>query len=304
MPQQPRSNGIVLQPRDYALLQGFLDSRLLRLKHAAVLHFDGKPEAAKKRLQKLLAAGLVSQRVRRPQEPAIYTLGREGYLRLKQAGLLDPSDDRGWIKIQKRQRIGDLMLQHELAVLDVKTAFITAIGNHSQLELVEMSVAPDRHQFRVVEAVPAPGGGVRFRSLFAKPDGFLHFRQRREDGSMADRFFFLEVDRGTEPLGRLLQKSRHYTQYYRKGGFAIRLGQRREEFRRFPFRVLMIFKSALRVTNAVTKLARPGGGRKWQVAFTTMNELLSSPLKAIGIIDGAAQPRPEKRATSQLRNRH
>lgn len=275
-------HSIVLQPRDCALLQGLFDSRLMTLKHAAALHFEGKIEAAKKRLQKLQAAGMIVQRPRRPQDPAVYFLGRKGYLTLKRDGLLDPAHDPGWVKLYKRQRIGDLMLAHELAVMDVKTALVTAIRTRPDLELVEISTSPDRHKFRIVEAVPGTGGGVRFRSLYAKPDGFLHILERCEDGTAADRFFFLEVDRGTENLGRLVQKARHYAQYYRKGEFAARLGHKREDYKRFPFRVVMIFNSSQRLANAASKMAGPSAGRKGQAVLVQMNDLVANPPRSMG----------------------
>ncbi len=281
MPEHTRSKGIVLQSRDYALLRGLFDSRLMTLKHAAALHFEGKIEAAKKRLQKLQAAGMIAQRARRPQEYAVYLVGREGYLSLKRAGLIDPAHDAGWAKLYKRQRIGDLMLAHELAVMDVKVAFVTAIEKDPNLELVEMSVWPDRHKFRVVEAVPASGGGVRFRSLYAKPDGFLHFREHSEDGTAVNRQFFFEVDRGTESLGRLVQKVRHYVQHNRKGGFAVRRGHKREDFKGFPFRVFIVFKTAARRDNVGRKLLDASAPIKGQVWLATMNELLADPMGKI-----------------------
>jgi len=45
---------------------------------AASLHFDNKPEAAKKRLQKLKTAGLISERPRRISDPSVIFLARKG----------------------------------------------------------------------------------------------------------------------------------------------------------------------------------------------------------------------------------
>lgn len=281
MPQHSRPDGIVLQPRDYALLQGLCESRLMTLKHAAALLFEGKIEAAKKRLQKLHVAGFIHQRARRPQDPAVYTLGRAGYMRLKQEGMLDPASDTGWLKFWKTRQIGDLMLRHELAVMDAKVAFVTAFQRRPDLALIEMSVAPDRHAFRVVEAVPDSKGMIRFKSVIAKPDGFLHVREREGKRPGADHFFFLELDRGTESLSRLLQKARHYSQYYRKGGFAARLGHKREAFKAYPFRVLMVFKTAARRDNVGGKLLTASAPIKGQAWLTTMDELRASPIGPI-----------------------
>jgi len=54
MPSLP----ISLQKRDLALLRGLFESRVMTNDHATALYFEGKSEAAKKRLQKLKAAGL------------------------------------------------------------------------------------------------------------------------------------------------------------------------------------------------------------------------------------------------------
>jgi hypothetical protein len=278
-----KQGGIEFQPRDCALLLELLDSRLMTLGHAAALFFEGRREAAKKRLQKIRRAGLIVQRPRRPQEPAIYSLGRTGYLRLREAGELGPAADPGWAKLQKRQRTHDLMLRHELAVMDVKAALVCAARKHPRLELVTLSVSPDRHGFRAVEAVADGGGLVRFRSIRAKPDGFIHVREHDIGTPSRQHFFFLEVDRGTEALGRLLQKGWHYSQFYRNGGFAARLGHAREDYKQFPFRVLMAFKTAERRNNAAESLLKAAKPIKSQVWLTTIAELIGDPLGAIWI---------------------
>jgi len=45
-----------LQSRDFDLLHGLFESRIMTTAHIATMYFDGKREAAKKRLQKLKAA--------------------------------------------------------------------------------------------------------------------------------------------------------------------------------------------------------------------------------------------------------
>ena len=52
---------ISLQDRDFDLLRGLFESRVITTDHATALYFDGKSEAAKKRLQKIKAAGLISE---------------------------------------------------------------------------------------------------------------------------------------------------------------------------------------------------------------------------------------------------
>jgi hypothetical protein len=53
-----RADSLQLQSRDIELLRGLFESRVMTNDHATALYFDGENEAAKKRLQKLKAAGL------------------------------------------------------------------------------------------------------------------------------------------------------------------------------------------------------------------------------------------------------
>lgn len=278
MSRRLSSAGIVLQPRDYDFLACLLDSRLMTLKQIAALQFEGRIEAAKKRLQKLQFAGLLLQRERRPQESGIYHLSREGYRILKAARTSEIEKDVGWAAIYRRQRISEFMLGHELAVVDLKVAISAGLKQRPEFDLVEMSTLPDRYKFRAIDALPE-SGGVRFRSLVVKPDGFLHVREKRENEEPMDHYIFIEVDRGTESIGRILRKLRLYRQFYRKGGFALRRGATREEFNRFPFRVLTSFHSARRRDNVVQQLMLARSLKMNQVWLATMTELLEKPLE-------------------------
>lgn len=74
---QTKSDSLQLQDRDLALLRGLFECRVMTTDHATALYFDGKNEAAKKRLQKLKTAGLISERPRRAFEPSILFLTRK-----------------------------------------------------------------------------------------------------------------------------------------------------------------------------------------------------------------------------------
>src|SRR4051812_21617120 len=82
MPSTPQRLPIELQDRDFALLRGLFESRVMTLGHIASLFFDGKPEAAKKRVQKLKSAGYVRERPRRPYEPSVLFLTRSAFVLL------------------------------------------------------------------------------------------------------------------------------------------------------------------------------------------------------------------------------
>ena len=88
MPPLERS-GIELQDRDWTLLRDLLESRVMTLRQAAILHFAGKTEAAKKRIQQLKAAKLLCERPRKPSEPSVLHLAPAAFAICKASGTLD-----------------------------------------------------------------------------------------------------------------------------------------------------------------------------------------------------------------------
>ena len=56
----PKIAALELQDRDLALLRGLFECRVMTNDHATALYFDGNYDPAKKRLQKIKAAGLIS----------------------------------------------------------------------------------------------------------------------------------------------------------------------------------------------------------------------------------------------------
>ena len=116
-----------LQIRDISLIRGLFESRVMTTEHAAALYFDGKSEAAKKRLQKLKIAGIVSERTRRPFEPSVLFLTRKGLEVLWKQGVLAEYPSFDLPALDRRARVSDLTIRHELEVMDVKTAFHSGI---------------------------------------------------------------------------------------------------------------------------------------------------------------------------------
>jgi hypothetical protein len=84
-----QSVSICLQDRDVEVLRGLFESRVMTAAHITTLFFDGKPEAAKKRLQKLKAGGLIGERPRQPSEPAVLFLTRKALTFLRERGDLE-----------------------------------------------------------------------------------------------------------------------------------------------------------------------------------------------------------------------
>jgi hypothetical protein len=263
---------IELQERDAEILRGLFDSRLMTLAHAAALHFDGRQEAAKKRIQKLKAAGLIGERKRKVYEPSVLFLTREGFSLLTDRGLLSDAPQMTWSSLQKRLQVSDLTLRHELEVMDAKASLATALRHTTAFQRLEFSTWPVLFQFA---ASPTPG--VEF---IVKPDGFVRIEEH-DDDERFEHTFFIEVDRSTETLDTLVQKALGYLDYYQRGGLAVRAGRPRSEYKEFPFRVLMIFKSEERRNNTAERLLAAHRPIFTQVWMTTMKEFLAEPLAAI-----------------------
>jgi Replication-relaxation len=124
------------QPRDLVLLRGLFESRIMSGAQIASIYFQGSKEAAKKRLQKVKAAGLIGERKRRISEPAILFLTRKGFSLLKEEGQIADFPRLSAMAFEKRADVSPLTIRHELEVMDVKAAFYSALKN------AETSVSP------------------------------------------------------------------------------------------------------------------------------------------------------------------
>jgi hypothetical protein len=270
----PTRPNLEAQDRDLDLLRGLLDSRLMTIAHAAAIHFEGRIEAAKKRLQKLKAAGLIGQRKRKPYEPSILFLARPGFLLLRERGLLHDFPQLSWTSLEKRLQVSNLTLNHELEVTDVKAAFAAAINKEPAFEIIEYSTWPVLFQFR-----SCPGCGP---DVLVKPDSFIRIHER-EGNDTFEHTFFVEVDRSTETQEMLARRALCYLDYYRRGGLAERFGSGPSEYKDFPFRVLMIFKNAERRNNAAERLLTQHPPIFTQVWLSTLAEVKANPLGPIWI---------------------
>ena len=82
--------------------------------HIAAIYFDGRKEAAKKRLQKLKAAGLIAERKRRVSEPSVLFLTRKAFILLNSNGQLSDYPPLGANSFEARANVSELTLRHEL----------------------------------------------------------------------------------------------------------------------------------------------------------------------------------------------
>jgi len=268
---------LIIQDRDLAFLTTLIESRALTAQHAAILHFGGSKEAAKKRLQKLKAAGLITERKRRASEPSVLSLAPKAFPLLKERGLLASYPSLSGASLQSRAKVSDLTLAHELEVMDVKSAFYGALKGSKRFTIAEFTTWPLLNQFE------ARRSGQSAEAMTVKPDGSIKIHEHESNGGILEHTFFLEVDRSSESLDTLVTKASCYLDYYKSGGYALRNGGTRLDFKDYPFRVLMICKTAERRNNVAERLLQHVPPILTQVCLATLKDVVANPLQAFWI---------------------
>ena len=268
---------IDLQDRDLALLRGLFECRVVTTDHATVLYFDNKYPAARKRLYKLKAAGLITERPRRAFEPSVLFLTRKGLALLQDRGVLNNYPSFDLPALDRRARVSDLTIRHELEVMDVKAAFHAAINAMPSFSIAEFSTWPLLNEFTAYR--PGSNGA----EITMKPDGFIRIHETDAAGGKFEHAFFLEVDRSSEVQDKLVAKAVCYLDYYRHGGFAVRNGATRDDFKKFPFRVLMVFNNVERRNNTALRLLQNTPPILTMVYLSTLEEVTHNPTSAIWI---------------------
>jgi hypothetical protein len=243
--------------------------------HMAALYFSGSKEAAKKRLQKLKADGLITERKRRVNEAAILFLTRKGFGLLNSENLLAEYPKLSVTSFEKRADVSSLTIRHELAVMDVKAAFYSSLKNSDQFSIEEFSTWPKLHEFRAYRP-----DGVE---ALVKPDGFIRIHEKEKDGGVSEHVFFLELDRSTESQNTLVNRAVCYLDYYKSGRFAEANGAKREAYKQYPFRVLFVMKSEERRTNTAERLLESDPPIRTLVYLSTLSAVTTGRFGKIWI---------------------
>jgi hypothetical protein len=272
----PASYNAELTRRDLALLKGLFESRVMTLAQAAAIHFAGNREAAKKRLQKLKAARYLAERPRRAYDRAVLFLAKRGFTALEDGGFLQDYPPLAWTNLEKRARVSELTLRHELDVMEFKAAVHAAARTCPSLDITEFSTWPLLYEFAA-----SPDEGPRTVSV--RPDGFLRLRESRPDGTAREHTCFLELDRSTEVLDTLVARARCYRNWYHRGGLAARNGRPHADFAHFPFRVLVVVRNAERRNNLCERLLALRPPILSQVWLTTFAEGTADPLGPVWV---------------------
>lgn len=261
-----------LQDRDLALLRGLFECRIMTITHAANIHFDGHWDYAKKRLQVLKAAKLIDVRPRLVNEPGIHFLAKDGFILLREHGILSEYPYFSMPALARRANVSDRTIRHELAVMDVKAAFHTAVRTSPTFSITEFGTWPRLYEFEARH--PARG------TVIVKPDGFIRIREKPEG---TEHSFFLEVDLSTEKLDIIVSRAAAYLDNYRSGGFAVRNGLSRDQYWQYPFRVLIVCKSPERRDNIAARLLKNTPPILTHAMLTTIAESIENPLGRIWI---------------------
>lgn len=265
-----------LQSRDLTILLGLFESRVMSLNHISLMYFDGRKEAATRRVRHLKIAGAIAEYPRQRYQPSILFLSRTGFELLQVHRLLVDHPSLTWKRIRHRAYVSNQMLRHEFAILDVKTALRRAVANEVGITLVEFLTWQRLFQFKARVANEA-------RLSLIQPDGFIRLRQTTVGENSIDYAFFIEVDRSTEPQDTLVRRAASYVDYYRSGGYAIKQGGESSNFKHYPFRVLFILQNEERRNNLAERLLLTYPPILTQIWITTTDAVTNDPLGPIWI---------------------
>ncbi len=268
-------SGIALQERDFEVLRGLYESRMMTRVHISKIYFGGADEYTKKRIQQLKSADLIGERPRLGQ-PSLLYLTSSALRLLREYGHLAAYPQVKSSTLAKRTQIKELTLRHELDVLDVKAAFASEISKGGTLKLQEFTTWPLLSMFEVYRS-------AKRKYVPVEPDGFIRVGEPGQDGEKFEHSFFLEVDRSNESQRIVAEKAACYADFYRQGGFAARLGLDVSQIEEAPFCVLIVFLNEQRRNNAAEELLRLSPPVLKQALLTTLGEVKSAPLGNIWI---------------------
>jgi hypothetical protein len=294
MPARAPQN-VRLEARDVSLLRDLLESRVLTLDHVRTLHFPGVDEMAKKRVHRLKAAGIISERPRRIGEPSILHLTWKGYGLLRAGGHVGDDSHLSPKTFSRRMAVSNTTLAHELMIGDVRAAFVLALRDNKGFSLLSFDVWPRRYDFTLTNG---------HRRVPVKPDGHVQISEKH-NGEEFQHDYFLEADTGSENLGRVVEKCLNYREYYRSGGYALFCGGKREEAKAYPYQVLIVCKSDERRNNLAEQLLQAERPFSTMILLTTHTVCVRDPLGDIWMTPAAykaAVPRSAERRDAKAGN--
>lgn len=265
------NNKIVLQSRDIDLFRGLYESRVLKLSHIAAIYFEGKAEMARKRVARLKQAGYIAERERDGRYSAsLLTLSKAGFQLLKERERLNEYPSLTVERMMRRGNVSPLTLAHELDILDLKAAMVSAARGVTGVSIPTFSTWPALHRFDAADR----NGELQT----VNPDGFIRLHETEPSGEVFESMYFLEVDRSEEGQATLIAKCERYRHWYRSGGMTERHGASPDDYEDFYFRVLITCKTAERRNNLIERLLACEPPILSQVWVGVFEEVLADPL--------------------------
>jgi hypothetical protein len=276
----PNPPKIDLTARDREIIRLVHHHRFLRSEHITALT-TGSEQSVIRRLCALFHHGYLTrpraqlEYFGRPgSRKFVYGLGNRGAKLLKEEGV-----HLGHLRWnEKNQDIGQLFLQHALAVSDVMVAFELAVRKIHGMSLIPSERLWNGKQFQ---------WRVRLNSkriLGVVPDCTFALARREDTGRIDRTCYFLERDRGTMPIVR---KNLNQTSMHRKFlayHATWRNGIHKNKFGFDRFRVLVVTTSAARMEKLIEACQTlPSGFGLFLFSnhqtFKGHSDILSAPLK-------------------------
>jgi hypothetical protein len=278
--------GFVLQDRDLALLEDVWRYRLLTTSQLEMLR-SGDEVAGRRfvsrlpltRRLKLLFHGGYLRRIARPLEKGslepVYVLDAEGARVLRRR--------HGEVSVRAPSQLPKpAALEHLLAVNQFRaslqvgcaqSALARSVSAPSEgVQLPHAQFLQWRTADEVKFSVLVPGRGEHARRVTLIPDGFCTVRAMGQQ-----LFYYVEVDRGSEPGKTLADKCAAYYAYWKSGGFAHDLSVPTQ----VGFRVLFSAPSAKRAQTILDAIAKLEAGR---TMFWVTLEGNLSPARILGMV--------------------
>jgi len=251
---------LILQDRDVSIIKSIFDNRFLTLSLLVQLFPPDRtrtprhvntdtPQRTGTNLERRLAKLFHNEYIHRFRTEIggeiIYALDNKGARLLKDRQLVLPLSevwDETWK--QKNRDLSNLYVHHALMVARFRAALELALKEHPTLSLYSFERDSKKTKTEWTGETKKKGRTVEERFV-VNPDAYVILEQKRESGP-AYLPFFVEADRATMTLARLLAKLENYSRMYAEG-------IHRKAFDIDNFRVLTITTSQERASN-ITKL--------------------------------------------------
>ncbi len=248
---------MVLTDRDCDILKLVNECRILRNSHIEALFFQSR-STAQFRLARLFHHEFLERHFLSvvsggpASSPALYSLGKRGaHILITRLGY-----DRSHIHLVKNDAIGWHVLEHVLMINDVRVAIMQACRRQG-ITLMEWR---EENSFRAEpDYVEIKDKRNRTHKKPVLPDGYFCL-----DTPKGKARFFLELDRGTEVLSKVIPQLEVYEAYTASG-------QYQDRFHAKSLRILIVTTTPKRLENLKAVARKVEGDRKYW--FTTFEQI-------------------------------